>query len=266
MKNLVFTIVSLIIVVALVAATSSVDAAFAFVNSAKPICFAEEMSDPHEVIVFQYTRKMMQASADHKVRLTAVSPITKTKFQDRILTKQSEILTFNVYKPPTNFRGEYPDELGEYEICLALDDEKSFFSSGIKEGGILVEVLIDHRDRRKPLSSATENQASALRTRVKNGDEIFSFTDEDGTVKEALRTHDFLDRVTHQLDRIERIIDNVVDEARYFTKRQARMRQTSESSFTRVWGFSVLAICMLVAVSFIQFFSLRSFLMRKKLI
>jgi len=264
-KNLLL-VACILIACSLSLIATRVSAAYAMVNSAKPICFAEEVSNDHEMIVFQYTRKAMAASSEHKVRLTAFSPISRKQFQDRILTKHSEVLTFSTYRPPASMGGEYPIELGEYEICLSLADESSFFSSGIKEKGILVEVLVDHRDRRKPISSATESQAAALRTRVKNGDEVFTFTDEDGTVKEALRTHDFLDRVTHQLQKIDSVIDEVVDEARYFTNRQARMRTTSESSFTRVWGFSVLSICMLVGVSLIQYFSLRSFLMGKKLI
>lgn len=263
--NLSFSANSFFLLVASIAillcyVSTGISAAYVLINGARPVCFAEEMSSEHEVVIFQYTRKAMQATSEHEVRLQAYSPVTKTMFQDRVLKKNAQIITF-----PVRITSQVA-ELGEYEICLSLNDERSFFASGTKEGGILMEILIDHRDRRKPLSSATESQAAALRTKVKGGDEVFTFTDEDGTVKESLRTHDYLDRVTNHLNRIDRVIDEVVDEARYFTARQSRMRITSETSFTRIWGFSVLVICMVVAVSLLQFLSLRSFLLGKKLI
>lgn len=240
--------------------TSSALAAYVLVNGARPVCFSEDIANANELIIFQYTRKQMQTTSDHKLRLTVSTPLSKTKYQDRVLSKHSQILTFPVYTVSGTA------ELGEYEICIALDDERGFFASNAKDLGILVEVLIDHRDRRKPLSSATDEKTAALRTHTDSGDEVFTFTDYDGSVKEALRTHDYIDRVSRHLIKIEGVINEVVSETRWFIERQSRMRQTSESSFSRVWGFSVLAIVALVFTSLIQFFSLRSFLMGKKLV
>ena len=250
-------ILAIAVAVALLAAAAScAHAAYFRLDSAKPICFVEEVSYGGELIIFQYTRKMFQSTSSQMVLLTVTSPLTKSIVAKRQLKEASQILTFS----------PLATEIGEYEICLVNPLADSPFGSQEGGRGIEIEILIDHQDRRVPLSSASNHAAPALRHKVQGDDEVFVFTDADGQAKEALRTHDYLDRVTHSLDVIDRVIEETIQEVTYFKQRQDRMRVTSESSFSRVWSFSVLSISMVVAVSFVQFFSLRSFLKAKKLV
>lgn len=268
MKSL---LVSLFVLVTLLMSfvVSSASAAWIQVIAAKPVCFVEEVGQENELIVFQYTRRMNQAggSNDYGLRLEVYSPLSKYKYVNRVLDKHSQILSFQTYKKTAGYSTPGTPELGEYEICLSIDGASSGMFGGVANTvGVQIEVLIDHRDRRKPLSSADDKQADALRKSVKSGEEIFLFTDDDGQVKESLRTHDYIDRVSQHIRTISNNIDNVVDEAKYFVQRQGRMRLTSETSFTRIWVFSVVSMCLVTAVSLLQFFSLKSFLMGKKLI
>lgn len=242
------------LLVAVVATVSSLaSAAYIRLDTSKPVCFVEEVTYGSELIIFQYTRKMFQSTNQATVRLTVTSPLTKKLVYSRELRDQaSQILTFS----------PIADELGEYKICLMNLNADATLATG---QGVQLEILIDHQDRRMPLSSAQAQPAAALRRKEKD-EEVFMFSDAGGQVVEALRTHDYLDRVQRNLDQMDKIIDEVTQETLYFKKRQARMRITSESSFTRVWGFSVLIISMVVIVSLMQYFSLRSFLREKKLV
>lgn len=268
MKSILF--VAFLLCVVLTVASSAVSAAWIQVIASKPVCFVEEVGQENELIVFQYTRRMNQggASSDYGLRLEVYSPQSKYKYVNRVLDKHSQILSFNTYKRTAGYTTPGTPELGEYEICLSIDSASSgLFGGSANTVGVQIEVLIDHRDRRKPLSSATDTQAAAIaRKTVANGDEVFMFTDDDGQVKESLRTHDYIQRVSQHVRVIGDTIDNVVAEAKYFVQRQGRMRLTSETSFTRIWVFSVVSMCLVTAVSLLQFFSLKSFLMGKKLI
>lgn len=251
MRRLLLATVALL--VAAMLAGGFAHAAYVRLDTSKPVCFVEEITYASELIIFQYTRKMFQSTAQAVVKLTVTSPLTKTVVSSRELSgQQSQILTFSPVST----------EMGEYEICLTNLNADVTMSAG---HGLEIEILIDHQDRRLPLSSAQKEPAAALRRKEKD-EEVFVFHDAGGQVVEALRTHDYLDRVQRSLDSIAKIIDETTEEVHYFKKRQDRMRQTSESSFTRVWGFSVLIISMVVVVSLVQYFSLRSFLREKKVV
>jgi hypothetical protein len=253
----------------LLALASGASAAWLRVNKPTPVCFAEEVAAEDDTITVQYSLRAGEStSLLSVVRMTVMSPQTKSIVYDRELSDKTHVVTLNVRRMTTANGAVIASEIGEYEVCFHnhLAEGMRVFAQQGEMSGPMIEVLIDHGQRRRPLESAREQPAEALRHKVAGGDEVFVFTDEDGNVKEALRTHDYLDRVQHHIDSIEKAIDEALDEAKYFTQRQFEMRATSESSFTRVWLFSAVSIGTVVAVSLTQFLSLRSFLKHKKIV
>ena len=137
------------------------------------------------------------------------------------------------------------------------------------ESVLELDVLIDHEGRRLPIGSAKEHHA-AIRKKVhmqgsREDDEVFEFTDETGHTVSSLRSHSYLDRIEKSLDLIEKHIDEVSADSKFFVRKQAEMRSTSESTFSRVWGFSVLVVVVLVLMSGLQLYSMRRFFKQRKI-
>ena len=66
--------------------------------------------------------------------------------------------------------------------------------------------------------------------------------------------------------KLEGVVKEIVDELNYLKKREARMRDTNESTNERVWWFSMLTMATLVALGIWQILYLRSYFKRKHLI
>ncbi len=60
--------------------------------------------------------------------------------------------------------------------------------------------------------------------------------------------------------------ENVASEQRYFKSREARFRDTSESTNTRVLWFSIVQISILLLTALWQITHLKSFFKKKKLV
>ncbi|CAJ0625715.1 5849_t:CDS:2 [Entrophospora sp. SA101] len=69
-----------------------------------------------------------------------------------------------------------------------------------------------------------------------------------------------------ELRKLEQIVQEIVDEMEYLRRREARMRDTNESTNERVKWFSLGTIFVLVALGGWQIFYLKKFFQRKRLI
>ncbi|KAL7008151.1 vesicle coat component [Cystobasidiomycetes sp. EMM_F5] len=69
-----------------------------------------------------------------------------------------------------------------------------------------------------------------------------------------------------EMRKLEGVVKEIVDELNYLKKREARMRDTNESTNERVWWFSILTMAILVALGIWQILYLRSYFKRKHLI
>ena len=66
--------------------------------------------------------------------------------------------------------------------------------------------------------------------------------------------------------KLEGVVKEIVDELNYLKRREARMRDTNESTNERVWWFSILTISTLVSLGIWQIIYLRQYFRRKHLI
>jgi len=69
-----------------------------------------------------------------------------------------------------------------------------------------------------------------------------------------------------EMRKLEGVVKEIVDELNYLKRREARMRDTNESTNERVWWFSLMTILTLVALGIWQILYLRAFFKRKHLI
>ncbi|KAG5456448.1 MAG: emp24/gp25L/p24 family/GOLD-domain-containing protein [Olpidium bornovanus] len=69
-----------------------------------------------------------------------------------------------------------------------------------------------------------------------------------------------------ELRKLEMAVEEIVEDMEFLKRREARMRDTNESTNERVWKFSIFSIVVLCSVGAWQVFYLRRFFQSKKLI
>ena len=245
-------------------------AAFIRLDKSEPICFVEETTYSREQIFLQYTRRDYTRTQDQYIHLEVSDPVDgiKKPFMKRELKSHTGTVAIQTL----------PTRIGEYTICIsnpllevmkAIPFAKGKFGS--YEDAVEMDVLIDHEGRRLPIESAKEHHASVAQRKTvhiegrREDDEVFEFTDETGHTVSSLRSHSYLDRVEKTLNNIENQVEQALADSRFFVRKQAEMRSTSESTFSRIWSFSVLVIVTLVLMSIIQVLSLRRFFKQRKI-
>mmetsp|Transcript_31822 Transcript_31822/g.98479 ORF Transcript_31822/g.98479 Transcript_31822/m.98479 type:complete len:245 (-) Transcript_31822:31-765(-) len=240
--------VALLLAVAALGVSVS-EAAYFRLHDTNPLCFAEEIGYGSEIVVVEWTRRHASASRDIPVTVSVVSPASRKVVYSNHLKEAAGTFTF---KPVAG-------EVGEYDVCFA--------ASGIDSGSnryVELSAAIDHHDRRNLLPHI---DMSVTRAKPQGGSdqEVFTFTDYDGQQKETLRTHDYLTNLQFQLATALYEANEVLTETTWYLNRQKRMRQTSESTFDRVWMLSLLTVVVVIATSYVQFGYLKRYLRRKKL-
>jgi hypothetical protein len=224
---------------------ASVEGAYFRMQDYQPVCFAEEVGYGSQVVMVEYHRRRSTFGDELTVNAYVTSPLSRTKVYTGKVREGSGSFSF---QPTAN-------EMGQYEICFTAPDLDAASGRHID-----LAISVDHHDRKQLL----QKPETAV-TRQKVGDkEVYSFIDYDGQPKETLRTHEYLERVRTLLANIAKETQEVRNEVAYFQGRTERMRSTSESTFERIWAFSVLTISAIVACSYLQYAFLKSFLKAKK--
>jgi hypothetical protein len=244
-----FICVALLAAAALV--TVAQGATFRIVDT-QPTCFVEDISYGSDTVAGRFERKRNTATDHVPVKFVVATP------------KKEIPLVQTTAKPGMNtfsFKPIPEDGLGFHTICFTVEQWgwKSVHDSDF----IQISIEVDHHDRFTILPRAAPE---VTRQKVHKTDEVFMFTDFDGQQKETLRTHDYIERVNKLLTQISVVSEEVAQEVKHFEERTGRMRLTTESTFTRVWVLAVATMVAMVAVSWVQFAFLKSFLKRKKLV
>ena len=82
----------------------------------------------------------------------------------------------------------------------------------------------------------------------------------------CVRATESLSGLEVEMRKLEGVVKEIVDELNYLKRREARMRDTNESTNERVWWFSILTISTLVSLGIWQIIYLRQYFRRKHLI
>jgi hypothetical protein len=215
-------------------------------------CFYEEIGYNSEVVVGEIVRKRNEATDNIPVKLI-VTTDESTAYPVYSATVRPGSSTFSFKPNPQAPAGMYP-------LCFSVEQKGWIGNDNMY---IELALLVDHHDR---LTIVPKQEAAITRTKVHKDDEVFVFTDFDGQPKETLRTHAYLERVNELLSGVAYTVEEIRSEVKHFEERTLRMRETSESTFERVWLTSVITIGVVTVVSWVQFSFLKSFLKRKKLV
>jgi hypothetical protein len=80
----------------------------------------------------------------------------------------------------------------------------------------------------------------------------------------AVKSH--LDDLHVKVRELKAKMNEIIQDQTYLRARDARFRQTSESTFTRVWAFALLQVAIFFASATYQMLSFKKFLISKKLV
>lgn len=247
---------SRVLVVAALLAVYASAISFRLIDS-NPTCFAEDIYYHTEHVIGQFTRKSISTSNHVPVTMTVVAE-KKTLTVYKAAAKAGDTHHFR-FKPPADPEGGIVS--GVYKICFTVDTWS--YKAATTDEYIELSLSVDHHDRHTILPKA---EPEITRQKVHKNDEVFVFTDFDGQPKETLRTHEYIQRVNAQLANIGVLAAEVEGEVKHFEEATLRMRQTTESTFDRIWVCAVLTIIVLSVVSWLEFAFLKNFLKRKKLV
>ena len=224
---------------------------FKLTNTNKAICFAEEIQDSAEFAEIRYN--WLNKHNDVTVNVNVISPKRRTNVLSKNLQNDWHVGTLN-FEP-------VKDEYGEYDICFAVLSELSDSQQ------VEISVAIDFEDR----SVTTQHHVDAdgfSRLHPKEGNnqqaDIVVFENEYGQIEETLRDHEEVEAMGTEMERINREARELLLDVTKFYHKQVRMRQTAESTFERVWGFSAITLGTIVIVGYVQYVYLKSYLKKKK--
>ncbi|KAJ9100727.1 vesicle coat component [Naganishia adeliensis] len=82
----------------------------------------------------------------------------------------------------------------------------------------------------------------------------------------AIANQESLSILEVEMRKLEGVVKEIVDELGYLQKRESKMRDTNESTNSRVQKFSLLTLFVLIGLGAWQILHLRSFFKRKYLI
>ena len=239
------------LLVCAIIATSVQSATFRLTDT-QPTCFYEELGYGSEIVVGEIVRKRNEAVDNIPVKLV-VTTEESTALPVYTSSVRPGSSTFSFKPNPTVATGFYP-------LCFTVDQRGWQGNDNLY---VELSLLVDHHDR---VTIVPKQEPAITRTKVHKDDEVFTFTDFDGLPKETLRTHAYLERVNQLLSGVAYTVEEIRAEVKHFEERTLRMRETSESTFDRVWLTSVITIGVVIVVSWVQFSFLKSFLKRKKLV
>jgi len=253
---------ALAVICGLLCLSATVSAASFRLVDSQPVCFSEDLSYSTDQVIGSFTRKSI-ASTNH-VPVT-MSVVTEKQTVDvyKAAAKPGQTHHFRFKPVDASAPGSTSKNVigGVYKICFTVD-VWSFKAATVDEY-IELSVAVDHHDRHTILPKP---EPEMTRQKVHKTDEVFVFTDFDGQPKETLRTHEYIQRVNTQLGNIGVLAAEVESEVKHFEEATIRMRQTTESTFDRIWVCAVLMIIVLSVVSWLEFAFLKNFLKRKKLV
>ncbi|AYU83575.1 transmembrane emp24 domain-containing protein [Leishmania donovani] len=239
--------------VALQAATPAQALTYHFVDS-KPLCFSEIIENV----------QTSQITGVYDWKPSAHSPASQVRL--RLSAKDG---TGNVYYDKEMMEGEHsfavqlnPNVLsGEQLICFTASS--NFVAS--EEKPVKVSIELDQAPKNEFNADKVVVETIQKRRQI-DGLDVYTYQEAGGELKDILQPRAYLETIDRELSAMERLLDQLVTNLGTSVMRESRMRETSESTFTRVWVCALLLIGIISGVLWMQFRFLKSTLRKKKLL
>lgn len=239
--------------VALQTATSTHALTYHFVDS-KPLCFSEIIENV----------ETSQITGVYDWKPSAHSPASQVRL--RLSAKDG---TGNVYYDKEMMEGEHSFAVqlnsnvlsGEQLICFTASS--NFVAS--EETPVKVSIELDQAPKNEFNADKVVAETIKKRRQI-DGLDVYTYQEAGGELKDILQPRAYLETIDRELSAMERLLDQLVTNLGTSVMRESRMRETSESTFTRVWVCALLLIGIISGVLWMQFRFLKSTLRKKKLL
>ncbi|KAJ9462526.1 Transmembrane emp24 domain-containing protein eca [Diplonema papillatum] len=240
-------------------------ASFYFRLRSEERCFLEEVSPNVEVMQILYKLKYPATVKDGKEQhenaegLSSISEANHVRPWTLIVRNADakEILNRRVGDLSGTISLKTTEGVwGEYEICTISDGSQKQLEQRPHE----LNLEIHHTNKIRKHLKAPKRETGP------GGMEIETFVDEDGTVKETLKSHEELQLIYEELQNMKDIMKELKEEAEYFSSRQTRFGETAVSTFDRVLTTSFVTSLVVVFTSIYQYYHLKNYLLKKKLV
>eukprot|EP01059_Diplonema_ambulator_P010313 TRINITY_DN20303_c0_g1_i1.p1 TRINITY_DN20303_c0_g1~~TRINITY_DN20303_c0_g1_i1.p1 ORF type:complete len:259 (+),score=50.72 TRINITY_DN20303_c0_g1_i1:44-820(+) len=232
----------------------------------EPICFIEEIGPELGVINLEYLVREGDLSETHHPNKEGLGSMAEANFARPFTItvvdpEGGSILNRDIGDLYGSVSWKVNEKvIGAYEICLKSRAD----AQATREKPILLTFRIDHRlkgihkpaPKRDPVSGKTGPGGMAIETYVEEG----------GQVKEVLKSVEELERIHDELQELKDRIKEIRREGNYFQDRQSRFIKTTNSTSDRLFWFSVATVGIVVASAVYQYYHLKSFLLKKKLV
>lgn len=226
---------------------------YRFVDS-RPLCFVEVIDNVRE----------SQITGVYNWKESASSPASQVGL--RLSAKDA---TGNVYHDKPMKEGEHsfaiilgPNVMsGEQYICITAADK--FVATEKK--AVIVHIELDQARKGTTNPDKLAAQVAQQRKQI-DGLDVYTFQDVGGELKDILHPRAYLQKIDGALAAMEQLLDTLVAELSAGVQKESRMRETSESTFTRVWVCAILLIGVISGVLWMQFRFLKTTLRKKKLV
>lgn len=254
--------VALVTVLSLMVATPTVTAlTYGFSETNPSICFVESFSTKQDrAVVGEYIWRSghplsQYANLQLQLRLpdgTVIGPA-------QTMMEGSHPFSFRIAE------ASVVDDLEEVHLCATLRQASS--DRRIEDTQPLhVAINVDVQStpwQTEAVVEALRKEVSVKRD-VVDDEEVFSFHDFGGQLKSILCPKVYLQNLEKQLQQMGDQLGNVFSEMESIEGAEGRMRKTSESTFTRVWVWSLFIIATTLIVIYYEFHQLKGTLKRKK--
>eukprot|EP00760_Papus_ankaliazontas_P017521 PhM_4_TR17300/c0_g1_i1/m.12802/K20346/TMED4_9_11; p24 family protein alpha len=235
----------------LISSPVAVEASFYFrLSPGKRMCFSEEVVTLFDKVIVEYTLRRPA-----HVQRNDYTTVAEVRAPD-----QTVISTINLDAAKTTgsftFRPK-KDMLGEYDMCFTMKGEVEYIDLGLS---------VDSRNR---VARVQDPEPHITRQKVSQDGaamEVMSFLDSDGQPKDTLRSKAFLDRIHGEMSNLQVAISEARVAISAFKAQQERFRQTSESTFERVWVMASITMAVVAMLAMYQYRNLKGFLLKKKLV
>eukprot|EP01064_Diplonema_japonicum_P000372 TRINITY_DN10262_c0_g1_i1.p1 TRINITY_DN10262_c0_g1~~TRINITY_DN10262_c0_g1_i1.p1 ORF type:complete len:258 (+),score=43.68 TRINITY_DN10262_c0_g1_i1:62-835(+) len=231
----------------------------------EPVCFVEEVGYGLDVIEMKYRMRDREHGENHHANTEGIGSMAEANaVRPFVVTVVNAAGTQILQRDVGDFFGTITwkvteDVTGAYEICVAARPD----AQATQQHPLTLSFHIDHSQKRvhKPAP-----RRETVKGTGPSGLAVETFIEQGGQVKEILKSVEELERVHDELQDLQDRIKEIKREGGYFYERQKRFNLTTTSTYERVYWFSFATIAVVVLCSTYQYFHLKAFLIKKKLV
>lgn len=235
--------------------TTNANALTYYFLDASPLCFAEVIDNVAGTQItgtYDWIANPAYSTSDVQLMQYAVDASQRRYFGKKMLEGEH---TFAI---------TLGEEVIPGEQLICFQPSSKFIATPANP--LKLRVELDQTQKDKKMDKDKIAQETLKKRRQVDGLDVFTYHEAGGQPKDILQPREYLEKIEGALDSMEVALDRLVTDLNATVLKESRMRQTSESTFTRVWVCAILLIAVISGVLWMEFRFLKSTLRKKKLV